>query len=152
MLKKNKSKHVQENSLHAPSGPSLNSIVSGTQLEGDVVSQSDIRIDGIIKGNLNCSSKVIIGPSGVVEGTIECNCALIEGSFEGVINVEELLQISENAKVSGEVRYTKLVVQPGAVLVGDVRLNGAGSSVTDKTNHNGRKQKTAEVKKENISV
>ena len=110
MLKKNKSKHVQENNLHAPSGPSLNSIVSGTQLEGDVVSQSDIRIDGIIKGNLNCSSKVIIGPSGVVEGTIECNCALIEGSFEGVINVEELLQKSENFETRKTICILKFLI------------------------------------------
>lgn len=99
----------------SPAAHSLNSLVQGTVVEGTVSSENDIRIDGTIKGKLYCQSKVIIGPTGTVEGEIRCQNAVIEGSFQGSIEVKELLNIKEKAKISGEVSTNKLIVQSGAV-------------------------------------
>ncbi|MEO1517298.1 MAG: polymer-forming cytoskeletal protein [Bacteroidota bacterium] len=93
----------------------LNSLVHGTIVEGTIKSDNDIRVDGVIKGSLHCTSKVIIGPSGFVEGEIRCANAVIEGRFEGNLSVAELLNIRETAKVSGDVKTNKLIVQSGAV-------------------------------------
>ncbi len=93
---------------------SLNSLVNGTAVEGTIVSDSDIRIDGAIKGKLICNAKVIIGTSGSIEGEIKCRNAVIEGKFNGSIVVEELLNIRESAKISGEITTKKLIVQSGA--------------------------------------
>ena len=82
--------------------------VTGTALVGDITSQSDIRIDGKITGNLTCSAKLIIGPTGEVEGTVDCKSAVVEGTFDGVLHVNELLSIADTARVTGEVRYNKL--------------------------------------------
>ncbi|MCB0570436.1 MAG: polymer-forming cytoskeletal protein [Phaeodactylibacter sp.] len=98
----------------ASSTHSLNSLVQGTTIEGTVKSESDIRIDGAIKGKLFCDAKVIIGPTGFVEGHIRCQNAVIEGKFEGTLEVSELLNIRETAKISGEVTTDKLIVQSGA--------------------------------------
>ena len=121
----------------------LNSLVTGTVVDGTVRSTSDFRVDGKITGTLHCDAKVIIGPGGVVEGEIFCENAMVEGTFTGTIKVKELLNIRENATVQGEIRYSKLIVQPGAVLVGDVRLNGSpegqttGKSAAKKVSANG---------------
>ena len=112
-------------STSGPTGNAFNSLVQGTVVQGDIRSKSDIRIDGKIAGSLHCESKVVIGPSGRVEGEVRCKNAVIEGSFEGKLHVNSLLTIRETASVNGEVRYGKLVVQPGATLIGDVRLVGA---------------------------
>jgi cytoskeletal protein CcmA (bactofilin family) len=96
------------------SAHSLNSLVQGTVVEGTVKSESDIRIDGAIKGKLFCDAKVIIGPTGLVEGQIRCQNAVIEGKFDGVLEVAQLLNIRETAKISGEVTTDKLIVQSGA--------------------------------------
>jgi cytoskeletal protein CcmA (bactofilin family) len=115
---------------------SLNTLVKGTVVEGTVKSESDIRIDGIIKGSLNCNAKVIIGPSGFIEGEVKCANAVIEGKFEGSLQVTELLNVRENAKVSGDVRTNKLIVQSGAVFNVDCKMgpvesksNGAIESI-----------------------
>ena len=50
----------------------LNSLVKGTVLEGTISSENDIRIDGIIKGTLTCKAKVIIGPTGFIDGEVRC--------------------------------------------------------------------------------
>lgn len=94
---------------------SLNSLVRGSEIQGTVKAGSDIRIDGTIKGTLICESKVIIGPTGLIEGEVTCANAVIEGKFEGVLHVKELLNIRESAVVNGDVTTSKLVVQPGAV-------------------------------------
>ena len=101
---------------------SLNTLVKGTVVEGTVKSESDIRIDGVIKGSLNCNAKVIIGPSGFIEGEVRCANAVIEGKFEGSLQVSELLNVRENAKVSGDVRTNKLIVQSGAVFNVDCKM------------------------------
>jgi len=94
---------------------SLNTLVKGTLIEGTVKSESDIRIDGTIKGSLTCDAKVIIGPSGYVEGEIKCENAVIEGRFEGNLYVTDLLNVRETAEIQGDVRTNKLIVQSGAI-------------------------------------
>ncbi|MEK7254277.1 MAG: polymer-forming cytoskeletal protein [Bacteroidota bacterium] len=117
-----------KSSLPASTPHALNSLVQGTILEGKVKATTDIRVDGTIKGDLVCDSKVIIGPTGVVEGTVRCQNAVIEGRFEGNLSVSELLNIRETAKVLGEVSYGKLVVQSGAVISGSYKVAGETSN------------------------
>jgi len=116
-----------------PSSNALNSLVQGTVVEGKIKATNDIRVDGTIKGELYCDAKVIIGPTGAVEGTIKCQNAVIEGRFEGTLIVKELLNIREKAKVVGEVSYGKLNVQSGAVISGSYKLANEGSN--GKSNH-----------------
>ena len=114
--KKKETVATKKNGIAPITNPNaLNSLVHGTIIEGTVKSDNDIRVDGVIKGSLNCSAKVIIGPTGFVEGEIRCKNAVIEGRFEGNLTVAELLNIRETAKVSGDVQTNKLIVQSGAV-------------------------------------
>ena len=85
------------------------------------------RIDGTIKGKLFCDAKVIIGPTGKISGEIRCQNAVIEGSFDGTIQVKELLNIRETAKLEGDISYGKLIVQPGGVINGTVTMGNKGS-------------------------
>lgn len=97
-----------------PSAGALNALVKGTVIEGTIRCDSDLRVDGTIKGKLSCQSKVIIGPTGAVDGEIRCQNAVIEGSFKGVLYVTELLNVRETAEVNGEITTNKLIVQSGA--------------------------------------
>jgi cytoskeletal protein CcmA (bactofilin family) len=92
----------------------INALVKGTVIEGTVRCDSDLRVDGTIKGKLSCQSKVIIGPTGTVEGEIRCQNAVIEGRFKGSLYVTELLNVRETAEVDGEISTNKLIVQSGA--------------------------------------
>lgn len=92
----------------------LNALVKGTSIEGTVKCESDIRIDGTIKGDLICKAKVIIGPTGFVEGEITCQNAVVEGKIKGVLTVTDLLNIRETAEIDGTISTGKLIVQSGA--------------------------------------
>lgn len=115
---KNKNKesgNTQSNSANTAISGSSNSIVAGTSIEGTVKANNDIRIDGTLKGVLDCKGRVIIGPDGFVEGEVTCQNAVVEGRFSGTLKVSELLNVREGANIQGDVDTGKLNVQPGAV-------------------------------------
>lgn len=104
-----------DNSNISANSSALNSLVQGTIVEGTVRAESDIRVDGIIHGDLTCSAKVIIGPTGEIKGEVKCVNAMIDGKFEGKLYVEDLLTVRETAIVNGDIHTGKLIVQSGAV-------------------------------------
>lgn len=112
-----------DNNTPAASG-SNNSIVNGTKLEGTVNASSDIRIDGELVGKLYCKGRVVIGPSGSVDGDIECQNAIIEGAFTGNLKVTELLNVKENARIQGDVSTGKILIQAGALFNGTCSMGG----------------------------
>lgn len=109
-------------------GTTVNILASGTEFEGKVKTEGDIRIDGKFIGDLQCTAKVIIGPSGSYNGTIHCDNAVIEGAFQGKLNVKSLLEVKENGKLAGEIKTNKLIVQAGAIF--DVSCNMGDKKAT----------------------
>lgn len=112
---KDANKPAKGNTAPTPSSNAFNTLVTGTSVEGTIKADSDIRVDGTIKGKLFCDAKVIIGPTGAIEGEIRCQNAVVEGKFEGVLTVSELLNVRETAQIKGDVTTGKLIVQSGAV-------------------------------------
>lgn len=91
-----------------------NRIVEGTVIKGDIVSQADFRLDGELIGNFQSTGKLVIGPAGCVVGEVTCKNADIEGKFNGIIHVTEVLNVKAKASIHGEVTVGKLSVEPGA--------------------------------------
>ena len=109
-------------------------ISSGTVLKGDVRSNSDLRIDGTIHGNVSSSAKIVIGPSGFVEGNIEGANADITGKVSGNITVKELLQLREEGSVVGNINAGKLQIDPTAVFNGKCQMGPQAGSVVTMSN------------------
>ena len=114
MFGSKKEKSTKSNLIPSTSN-TFNSLVQGTSINGDIVADSDIRIDGTLRGTLECAAKVVIGPTGFIEGEIRCQNAVFEGRFKGDVYVENLLQIKEKAEVSGTIATSKILVQAGAI-------------------------------------
>ncbi|HEU4472331.1 MAG TPA: polymer-forming cytoskeletal protein [Flavisolibacter sp.] len=104
-------------------------ISSGTVLKGDVKSENDLRIDGTIYGNVTSSAKIVVGPSGFIEGNIEGTNADITGKVNGNIVVRELLQLREQSNVEGNIIAAKLQIDPTAVFNGKCQMGAPAGSV-----------------------
>ncbi len=99
-------------------------IGSGTTLKGDISSNSDLRIDGTVIGNIHSSAKVVIGANGVVEGDISGNQADIIGKVTGNIKAKDLLQLRGDSIVTGNLYAEKLQVEPSATFNGQCHMGG----------------------------
>lgn len=118
----------------SPSGNGTTLIGAGTTLTGDISSNSDLRIDGTIIGDVSSTAKVIVGANGVVEGNISGNQADIIGKVSGHIKVKELLQLRGECNVTGNLYAGKLQVEPSAVFNGECHM---GDKPAESVSRNG---------------
>jgi len=121
-----KSKSFEEN---AAGGTSL--IGAGTSIQGDITSNGDIRIDGVLKGNLRGKAKILIGPEGAVEGDVEGEQADVLGKITGKIKVAGLLNLRGKALIEGDIFAGKLQVEPTVTFNGHCHM---GANVVDINN------------------
>lgn len=106
----------KEKRIAAEPGSAQNRINEGTKLKGDVSSTGFFRIDGTVEGNVKTPSKVVLGKTGVIIGTLSCENADIEGRFEGNLQVSGTLSLRSTAVIEGDVTVGKLAVEPGATM------------------------------------
>lgn len=102
----------------------INSIMEGTSIEGEIKSDSNIRIDGRVKGTINVRGRLIVGASGLVEGDVTCQSSDIEGTVNGKITCQDLLSLKATAKLNGDINTKKLAIEPGALFTGNCSMGG----------------------------
>lgn len=98
--------------------PSVNIISEGSELEGFLKSEHDIRIGGILNGTLETQSKVIITEQGFVSGDIICQNADIAGNVNGDVLGKNKITLRKTAVLKGNVTTKILVVEEGAKING----------------------------------
>jgi len=109
-------------SKDAESVNAVNMISSGTQVRGDIESNSGIRIDGVLKGKMNIKGKVVTGASGLVEGDIFCQTLEVSGTIRGNIQASEMVSLKSSSKIYGEIITRKLAIEPGALFTGTCKM------------------------------
>ncbi len=142
--KKSKSFTTKSRNGDAPQS-SVNIIGPGTQIEGEVTSTGDIRIDGRIKGSVYSKAKLVLGNTGVVEGDVKCQNADISGTIKGSTQVAELLFLKSTARINGDIMAGKLVVEVGASFTGNCNMGPMIKDLqnADKGQQEQLKEKTA---------
>lgn len=124
----------KEKRMAAEPGSAQNRINEGTKLKGDVSSTGFFRIDGTIEGTVKTPSKVVLGKSGVIIGTLTCENADIEGRFEGNLQVSGTLSLRATAVIEGDVTVGKLAVEPGATMNASCVMQDGKPKITSTSN------------------
>ena len=108
----------------------FNKILSGTEFTGDIVSDSNILIEGDIIGNVSCSGKVQISSSGQIKGKLVCVNAEIDGTIHGELTIENLLTMRSTARIKGDIQSTKLTIEEGAFFEGSCVMKSPMTTTT----------------------
>jgi cytoskeletal protein CcmA (bactofilin family) len=103
-------------------GALYNALTSGSKIIGTIITDSDIRVDGTIEGDVKCSGKMVIGEQGLVKGTVECQSAEIMGTLDGKINVKYTLALRATSRLKGEINTQTLMVEPNAIFNGSCTM------------------------------
>lgn len=95
------------------------------KLKGVEINDCDtLVVEGRVEATID--SRVIqIAEKGAFKGSAEIDLAEIRGDFDGDLIVRQKLVIYASGKVSGKIRYGKLVVEEGGQLSGDVQVGSA---------------------------
>jgi cytoskeletal protein CcmA (bactofilin family) len=100
----------------------INLFGAGTTINGDINSNGDIKISGILTGNISTKGRVIIGETGKIKGEISCKNADILGLVEGSLFVTELLSLKASANVIGDITIGRISIEPGCKFNGSCKM------------------------------
>ena len=109
------------------SSGAVNAIGKGSIITGEITTNGDLRIDGTLKGNVHTKGLLVLGETGVIEGEVICQNALIAGTVKAKIQVAELLSLKAKANLHGDIVTNKLSIEPGANFTGSCSMGASGA-------------------------
>lgn len=95
---------------------------SSTVFEGKLTCADSLRIDGQVKGEINCAQKVAIGETGSVHATIEADTVVVAGEVNGDITATRKVTLEKTGRVNGNLCTPGIVIQEGAKLEGRITI------------------------------
>jgi cytoskeletal protein CcmA (bactofilin family) len=104
---------------------SIESLIgSATRIEGDVHFVGGLRIDGHVKGNVVADpsqpSMLVISEHARVDGAIQVSHLVVNGTINGPVRAEDLIELQPKARVCGNVDYKALEMHHGAIVTGSL--------------------------------
>ena len=118
--------------LVAESGAKL-TVGANIKLKGVEITDCDtLVVEGIVEATMN--SRVIqIADQGAFKGSAEIDIAEVRGTFDGNLTVREKLVIFSTGKVTGKIRYGKIVIEEGGQLSGEISFGTTEHDKKDKS-------------------
>jgi len=120
---------------HSKPQTQIDSLIgAGTTIEGDLNFSGGMRIDGQVNGNVVAAqgkpSTLVLSEHARVNGEVNATHLVINGAISGPVFASEYMELQSKAKVNGDVHYTTLEIQLGAIVEG--RLIHTNTTAQDK--------------------
>jgi cytoskeletal protein CcmA (bactofilin family) len=97
-------------------------IGGGTRVEGNIAFSGGLRIDGIVHGNVTSEgdnpTTLVISDKATVTGEVRVAHLVVNGAINGPVVASRLLELQTSARITGDVSYKTLEMQPGAIVDG----------------------------------
>ena len=104
----------------APEGGSKLTVGPNIKLKGVEITDCDtLVVEGLVEATMD-SRVMQISERGAFKGSAEIDIAEIHGAFDGNLTVRQKLVIFATGKVTGKIRYGKLVIEEGGQLAGEI--------------------------------
>ncbi len=132
---------------HAPaSGATVTLIATTSHVEGEIKGAGEVRVEGVVKGKVDCSALVVVAPDGQVEGEIRAETTTIAGKVKGNIFASQKIELAPTANVQGDITSPRILIHEGATFEGQVVMTGKKGNIapepTKKTDQEKKPTKT----------
>jgi len=91
-------------------------ISSEITIEGNLIGDGELQIDGTVKGDVKVA-KLTIGDTGHVEGTISAEVVEVRGRIIGALSAKQV-RLYGTAYVDGDITHEQLAMETGAFFQG----------------------------------
>jgi len=123
---------AQQGGLNAAAAPvdkeggSKLTVGPNIKLKGVEITDCDtLVVEGLVEATMD-SRLMQIAEQGEFKGSAEIDIAEIRGVFDGNLTVREKLVIHSTGKVTGKIRYGKIVIEEGGQLSGEISFGAKG--------------------------
>ena len=112
----------------AKEGGSKLTVGPNIKLKGVEITDCDtLVVEGLVEATMD-SRLMQISEQGAFKGSAEIDIAEIHGQFDGNLTVREKLMIYATGKVTGKIRYGKVVIEEGGQLSGEIQFGASSPS------------------------
>lgn len=106
--------------------PPIKSLIAqGSRIEGSLRFTEGLRVDGEVIGDLRANpdqpSMLVISEEAVVQGAIDADHVIINGTVKGPVTARQLLELQPRARIEGDITYKALEMHQGAVISGQLK-------------------------------
>jgi len=92
-------------------------------VKGQIYGREDLTIDGEVEGTVELQEhRLTIGPNGKVVATIKAREVVVLGTVHGNVETRDKIEIRKDAKVVGDIRTARIVIEDGAFFKGTVDI------------------------------
>lgn len=119
-------------------------IGEGSSFEGNIKSDAGLRVEGQIKGDIECQGDVTIGEKGLVHSNISARNIIIAGTVHGNVHATNKLSINAKGKLYGDIVTHTLCIEEGSIFEGTSKMeNIAEFNGNNNVNANAKKPNEA---------
>src|ERR1700681_1176644 len=117
---------AEKSAAHAAStqngGTNVVNLGPRDSLHGGLDIHGDLKIHGTVEGELKASGDVLVESTATVQASIEGANVNVRGQVNGNVTARKRLTLGGSGKLNGEVKVSRLTVEDGATLNGNVTM------------------------------
>jgi len=92
-------------------------------IKGQIYGREDLTIDGEVEGTVELQEhRLTVGPNGKVVATVKAREVVVLGTVHGNIETREKIEIRKEAKLVGDIRTARIVIEDGAYFKGNIDI------------------------------
>lgn len=92
-------------------------------VRGRLHGKGDLRVEGVLEGELELDGSVAVGPDGTLVGPVRAQGVEVAGEVHGDVLASESVAIRAGGRVQGDVRARRVAIDDGAALHGGIEMD-----------------------------
>jgi len=106
-----------------PSRGGSASIGKAVKIAGQIFSREDLYVDGDVEGTIELMDhKLTVGPNGKVHSGVKAREVVVLGVIQGNVEASDRLEIRKDAKLVGDIKTARIVIEDGAYFKGSIDI------------------------------
>ena len=104
-------------------------IGSTVKIKGEVQSEEDLVVDGLIEGTvLLKNNELVVGSSGRVHADVKAKSVKVDGELHGDVDAGERIVITANGVMRGNIQAPRVILEDGSKFKGSIDMDEAAPS------------------------
>ena len=92
-------------------------------VKGQILSREDLTVDGEVEGTIEMQEhRLTIGPNGKVRASVKAREVIVLGMLHGNVETGDRIDIRKEAKLVGDLKTARIVIEDGAYFKGNVDI------------------------------